>query len=68
MARGIEAKGQGFLQSAFNEEEQKLILTTTVDNRVSGNKYACENTRDKIFLLSLEDVFNPKLSFVNNES
>lgn len=60
--------GKGFLQSAFNEEEQKLILVTTVNNRVSGNKYACENTEDKIFLLSIEEVFNPDLGFVNDES
>lgn len=58
---------KGFLQTAFTAEAQNLIAVTTVDNSAasttgSGNnmeeatKYACEDTKDKIFLLSLKEV------------
>ncbi len=62
--------GKGFLQTAFTNELQALIATTTVDNSArstntdrnasewnSGvNDYACANTADKIFLLSEQEV------------
>jgi hypothetical protein len=61
---------KGFLQTAFTPEAQGLITPTTVDNSVrstnpesnatlwnSGkNEYACENTTDKIFLLSEQEA------------
>ncbi|MBR6153331.1 MAG: hypothetical protein IKQ43_02735 [Treponema sp.] len=61
---------KGFLQTAFTTSAQNLIVTTTVDNSArstnldtnatyfnSGeNEYACENTSDKIFLLSEQEV------------
>ena len=46
-----------FYNYAFTNEEKELILDTDVDNSpksivVKNNKYACDNTKDKIFLLS----------------
>ena len=63
-------EGKGFLQTAFTEEAQKLIESTKVDNSArstnpnsdasqwnSGeNQFACENTSDKIFLLSEQEA------------
>ena len=60
----------GFLQTAFTSEAQGLITPTSVDNSArstnpesnatqwnSGkNEYACENTTDKIFLLSEQEA------------
>ena len=52
-----------FYNTAFTALEQELILTTTVDNSVastgySSNQYDCENTEDKVFLLSYAEVTN----------
>ena len=58
---------KGFLQTAFTSSAQSLIATTTVDNSAAStnpasneglceNGYACENTSDKIFLLSEKEV------------
>ncbi|MCQ2613290.1 MAG: SUMF1/EgtB/PvdO family nonheme iron enzyme [Treponemataceae bacterium] len=55
--------GRGFLQQAFTEKQIAMIAASTVDNSVSSatdskgvirsNKdYACDNTKDKVFLLS----------------
>lgn len=46
-----------FYNTAFTELQQELILTTTVDNSLEStgddkNPYVCEDTEDKIFLLS----------------
>ena len=62
--------GIGFLQTAFTSSAQSLIATTTVDNSAAStnpasnasqwnsgtNDYACENTSDKIFLLSEKEA------------
>ena len=66
-----EFLGKGFLQTAFTAEEQAKIATTIVDNserstypdstptyQYRGNKWACENTYDKLFLLSKEEYGN----------
>ncbi len=50
-----------FLNTAFNELQKEIILTTKVDNSVastgySSNPYACENTEDKVFLLSYKEL------------
>ena len=64
--------GSGFLQTAFTEAAQEKISTTEVDNRAetTGYKestyataYACENTNDKIFLLSESEVINSSYGF-----
>ncbi len=51
-----------FLDTAFNEAQKNAILITTVDNSASStysssNPYACENTEDKIYLLSYKEAF-----------
>lgn len=60
-------KNKGFLQTAFTVEAQNLIAVTTVDNSAAsttdaGNNfyeatdYACTDTEDKIFLLSMKEA------------
>ena len=62
-----------FYNTAFTKEEQQIILDTLVDNSSSStgytpNKYACNDTIDKIFLLSYSDVVNSKYGFSSNIS
>ncbi|MBO5416123.1 MAG: InlB B-repeat-containing protein [Clostridia bacterium] len=45
-----------FYETAFNELQRKIILTTSVDNSDSG--YDTATTEDKIFLLSQSEVIN----------
>ena len=66
-----------FYETAFDGAESMLILTTEVDNSAKStnpygnekhwnngvNKYACENTNDKIFLLSEEEATNSTYGF-----
>ena len=66
-----------FLQTAFTEEERALIAYTTVNNSArstnpdadatlwnsGNNQYACENTTDKIFLLSEQEVTTESYGF-----
>ncbi len=52
-----------FLATAFTAAEQGIIQTTEVDNSAattdnSVNEWACENTNDKVFLLSYDDLTN----------
>ena len=58
---------RGFLQTAFNDNAQKVIAYTPIDNSASStidsNKklspasvFACSDTKDKIFLLSEKEV------------
>ena len=68
-----------FYETAFNEMQQNLIQTTLVDNSAKStnpygqetywnngvNDYACENTNDKIFLLSEEEVTNSNYGFAS---
>ncbi|MCR5205671.1 MAG: DUF6273 domain-containing protein [Lachnospiraceae bacterium] len=56
---------ENFYNTAFNAEEKKLIKSTTVenfDNSVDGTK-AGEDTVDKVFLLSMDDLVNKKYGF-----
>ena len=69
-----------FYKTAFTDLQQNLIQTTQVDNSAEStnpygqptywdsgvNNYACENTNDKIFLLSEEEVTKPNYGFDNN--
>ncbi len=69
-----------FYNKAFNEEEKSRILITSVDNSEIStnpntepnkwndgkNKYACENTNDKVFLLSEQEVTNEAYDFSND--
>jgi len=50
-----------FYNTAFNELQKSIILTTEVDNSVSStgfdtNSYVCVNTNDKIYLLSYQEA------------
>ena len=50
-----------FYKTAFGDLQQALIQTTKVNNSAqstgnSFNRYACENTFDKVFLLSYREV------------
>ena len=65
-------KYKGFLQTAFTQKAQGLIANTVVDNREETTGYsestytagyACENTTDKIFLLSESEVINSDYGF-----
>ena len=60
-----------FYEIAFSKLQQEIILITTVDNSVystgySSNPYACEDTEDKVFLLSYREVANSGYGFVSN--
>ena len=64
--------GKGFLQTAFTQNAQGLIAETVVDNSPEttgyssdtyATKYACENTTDKIFLLSESEAINSDYGF-----
>ena len=73
-----------FLQSAFSNMQQAVILTTSVDNSVRTtlpddynsfgefdkkvwnngvNQYACDDTSDKIFLLSEQEITKSAYGF-----
>ena len=66
-----------FINTAFNNSEQNIILTTEVDNserssnpqndptffRTGINDNASKNTFDKIFLLSLQELTNTEYGF-----
>lgn len=58
-------KDKGFLQTAFGDDTTVLakILEVEIDNSLAStgvtfNKYTCNNTTDKIFLLSSAEVSN----------
>ncbi|MBQ4098134.1 MAG: hypothetical protein IJC72_02390 [Clostridia bacterium] len=62
-----------FYNTAFSEIEKELINTVTVDNSAEStgyntNEYACENTNDKVFLLSYKQVTNSAYGFSSNYS
>ncbi len=64
---------KGFYNLAFKDLEKKAIITKEVDNSASttsssSNPYACENTFDKIYLLSYEDIYNSNYGFTDNLS
>lgn len=64
---------KGFYDRAFKEEEKGAIVTIEVDNSASTmlsspNEYACENTYDKIYLLSYKDMYNTSYGFTDDES
>lgn len=71
-----------FYNTAFNDLQKEIILTTTVDNSARStnpnnnatqfnngvNSYACVNTNDKVFLLSMKEVTNSAYAFNNSYS
>lgn len=57
-----------FYKTAFSELQQQMILTTAVDNgaetiKDANNKFESENTEDKVFLLSYQDLINTNYDF-----
>ena len=61
-----------FYGLAFSEAEQAKILATTVDNSAattysSSNQFACEDTSDKVFLLSYKDATNSAYGLGSND-
>ena len=57
-----------FYNTAFGDLQQALIQTTEVDNSAastgnSSNRYACENTSDKVFLPSYREVTTIEYGF-----
>ncbi len=59
-----------FYNSAFTALQKTLIQTAEVDNSLystknSTNEYVCENTEDKVFLLSNREVGNTAYGFSN---
>ena len=65
-------EGKGFLTSAFTDKELEKIKTTAVDNSAAStgydsNEYACENTEDKVHLLSYKEATNPLYGLSNDE-
>ena len=63
---------QDFMNVAFNDEEQRAILTTSVDNSTNQgySRYGTDsgnNTLDKIFLLSYHEVFDIYFSSDNSK-
>ncbi len=66
----IDWTNTGFLTAAFSSTELQKIKTVLVDNSASTtgynpNQYACENTVDKITLLSFEEVGKRLYGFHN---
>ena len=70
--QSTDYKNKGFLQTAFTGTAQAMIADTEVDTskattgfseRTYATEYACENTTDKIFLLSLRESFNSTYGF-----
>ena len=78
----IDWSDKGFLQTAFTSTAQSLIATTTVDNSEAStnpasnasqwnsgtNTYACEDTSDKIFLLSEKEATTSSYGFASYSS
>ena len=71
--------GKGFLQTAFTSTAQLLIAETEVDNSddstidtenhmTKATTYACENTTDKIFLLSAKEATTTAYGFAACDS
>lgn len=62
-----------FYNTAFGAMQQAIIETTEVDNSVystgySSNQYSCENTFDKVFLLSYREAVNSSYGFSTSSS
>ncbi len=51
-----------FINRAFTKEQQKLIISSNVNNSISGGN----NTKDKVFLLSETEITNTKYGFIAN--
>ncbi len=66
-----------FYKTAFDQDQQLQLVTTEVDNGARStnpnddatywnngvNDYACDNTVDKVFLLSMQEITDPSYGF-----
>ena len=60
--------GKGFFQLAFTDEEKSRIATTAVDNSNGvPAKYKCNDTMDRIFLLSKKEIENTAYGFPSED-
>ena len=62
-----------FYNTAFDMTQMQSIITTMVDNSAEStgeisNSYVCEDTQDKIYLLSYQDVVNTNYGFLSDYS
>ncbi len=62
-----------FYNIAFNDTEKEAVEITLVDNSAattssSNNIYACNDTEDKVFLLSYREVLNSEYGFETSYS
>ena len=67
---GKDYSGNNFLNNAFSVEEQSAIKTTNVVNH-DNPEYGTEggnDTTDKVYLLSLDEVENSSYGFVSHNS
>ncbi len=67
---GEDYSGDNFIDRAFTAVEQDAIITTTVvnaDNPLYGTAGG-NNTKDKVFLLSYDEVTNPAYGFSSDYS
>ena len=69
-----------FYNTAFTDAQKQIILQTLVDNSAKStnpsnnpnynnqgvNEFACENTNDKVFLISSEQITNPDYDFTTD--
>ncbi len=60
-----------FYETAFSDLQRDMILTATVNNSAAStdfdpNEYACEDTEDKIFLLSYQEATNAAYGLDSN--
>ena len=57
---GIDYRGKGFLDMAFDAEQQKALIRTPVENRPNGlyGTGCGSDTEDYLFLLSSDEVFS----------
>lgn len=61
-----------FYKTVFNADQQGIIAETTVNNGPDStgyfnNAYACNNTKDKIFLLSAAEVLDTACGFSSSD-
>ena len=64
-----------FYETALNQTQQEIVLTTEVDNSKESaspygstinNRCTCENTNDKVFLLSIREATNEANGFASS--
>lgn len=65
---GADFKNDNFIDEAFTPNEKKAILSTNVinDNSEYNDIYSGPNTNDKIYLLSISDIYNKEYGFSND--